>query len=87
MTTLSEIDKLFDKRFEGYWRGRGVPDELKSFIHQQVKELLEGLKMEGYKLFPEEGRNQTQIQTEKDLVSGYNQCVKELNSKIAEAKK
>jgi hypothetical protein len=27
---------LFDKKFEGYWRGDAVPDEIKSFIKNTI---------------------------------------------------
>lgn len=32
------IEELFDKKFEGYWRGWSIPDEIKSFIATILEE-------------------------------------------------
>ena len=35
-----ETERKFDKKFNGYWRGLSIPDEIKSFITSQNTELL-----------------------------------------------
>ncbi len=32
--TKNEWEEIFDKQFEGYWRGQAVPDEIKFFIRK-----------------------------------------------------
>ena len=35
--TNEQAIKEFDKKFEGYWRGQAIPDELKFFIRQKIQ--------------------------------------------------
>lgn len=43
MKSRIEIDKEFNKKFEGYWRGNAIPDEINFYISSIRKDDIENL--------------------------------------------
>ena len=47
--TIEKIMKSFDEKFEGYWRGQAIPDEIKFFLSQALNQVRQEAYEEGLK--------------------------------------
>jgi hypothetical protein len=46
MTHQEPWEDRFDRQFDGYWRGRAIPDEIKFFIRKEISTALEAKTVE-----------------------------------------
>ncbi len=85
----TDWEKDFDEKFEGYWRGRAIPDELKFFIRsllQAREECLKGeigIAMVNAPEYPMEGPNAEMITwaAKQGYFDGLNRALALINKK------
>lgn len=80
------IHENFDKKFEGYWRGHAIPDEIKFSYDTQITNLLGEILPKEYSEeinLPQDMKWGTQRVV--DMRVGMNEVIQKIKQKIKEA--
>ena len=77
MTNTNLADR-FNKRFNGYWKGKAIPDEIKFFI----TEILKQEKIKWLEALPKEKDYKVRDDFANWFDNGWNACLKQIKQQL-----